>query len=88
MNFKDSSSPKDFNPITINVYIALHKKNNPNTNIDRLRKDLNHFKALKLQGQKCDCGNPIWIIGSAISGWDCFTCIAGETDSSDDFEII
>ncbi len=27
---------------------------------------------------KCNCGNPIWVIGSAITGNACFSCITGE----------
>ena len=26
-------------------------------------------------GVKCACGNPIWVIGSALAGNACFTCI-------------
>jgi len=40
------------------------------------------------QGARCDCGNPIWVIGSAFSGFDgCFTCITGEACPEDDYEI-
>lgn len=38
-------------------------------------------------GTKCECGNPIWVIGSAWAGNKCFTCITGKTPSSDDYEI-
>ena len=55
--------------------------------MNRLKKDLLYFKQLKLKGEKCICGNPIWIIGSAISGKACFTCITGERDFSDAYEI-
>jgi hypothetical protein len=34
------------------------------------------------------CGEPIWATGTAIVGWNgCFTCISGENDDSEDFEI-
>jgi len=34
------------------------------------------------------CGSPIWAIGTATVSWNgCFTCITGEADNSDDFEI-
>ncbi len=38
-------------------------------------------------GVKCDCGNPIWVIGSAITGNACFTCITGEAVPDSDYEI-
>ncbi len=37
---------------------------------------------------KTVCGQPIWAIGSATVDWDgCFTCITGEADESEDYEI-
>lgn len=43
---------------------------------------------LKRRLQKCPCGNPIWAVGSALTGSPlCFTCITGSADPSDDFEI-
>lgn len=44
----------------------------------------------KKNGTKCMiCGQPIWAAGSAITGtYMCFTCITGEADDSDDYEII
>jgi hypothetical protein len=38
-------------------------------------------------GARCECGGPIWVIGSAEVGLSCFTCITGEADPSDDYEI-
>lgn len=43
---------------------------------------------LKRRLQKCDCGNPIWAVGSALAGSSmCFSCITGTADPSDDFEV-
>lgn len=39
------------------------------------------------KGQKCSCGNPIWVAGSVFVGNSCFTCITGEVDASEDYEI-
>ncbi len=39
------------------------------------------------KGQKCSCGNTIWVAGSIFVGNSCFTCITGETDASEDYEI-
>jgi hypothetical protein len=38
-------------------------------------------------GVTCSCGNPIWVIGSALAGNACFTCITGETPTAEDYEI-
>lgn len=78
---------ENFIPISINKFVAKQRKMNSDTDVEELKKNLNHFRALKLKGEKCDCGNPIWIIGSAIAGKICFTCLTGETDTSEDYEI-
>lgn len=49
----------------------------------RLRNALEAY----LAGTRCDCGEPIWVIGSAEAGLMCFTCITGSTDCSEDYEI-
>lgn len=41
---------------------------NPVIKAGELKRDLEEFKKRKTQGELCDCGNPIWIIGSAITG--------------------
>jgi hypothetical protein len=43
----------------------------------------------KLSGKKCEnCGNEMWAAMSGILGWDgCYPCMAGESDSSNDYEI-
>ena len=45
--------------------------------------------ALKKLGVTCeDCENAIWVLGSVIVGRNtCFTCITGEADDSEDYEI-
>jgi hypothetical protein len=48
-----------------------------------LRRAINDRK----KSVKCYCGNDIWIIGSAIAGNGCFTCITGESFPTDDYEI-
>ena len=72
-----------FVPVKIEEYIESHMKNNPT----ELRKNL--WIALKdyEDGQKCNCGNAIWVIGSAIAGNASFTCITGEAFPDQDFEI-
>lgn len=77
----------NFNYISIDNFIIKTFDNNSNLNSQELKESLNEFKIRKLKGEVCNCGNEIWIIGSAYSGKGCFTCITGETDCSDDYEI-
>jgi hypothetical protein len=88
MNFKPLFASARFNPISIDAYLKLHKIDNPNEDLVKLKANLIRLKKLKEEGAKCECGNPIWIIGSAFSGMSCFTCLTGEADCSDDYEII
>lgn len=86
-----SSQPKYTNPnfasISIDNFLQKHKKKNKKENIAELKEQLLYFKKLKTAGATCDCGNEIWIIGSAFSGKTCFTCLTGESDPSNDYEI-
>lgn len=67
--------------------MELHLKSNPSENKNdlekRLKSALNDYK----NGIKCSCGNDIWVIGSAAVGNSCFTCITGESEPTDDYEI-
>ena len=52
---------------------------------------LDSFTEQRDAGVHCDqCGDtPIWAIGSSIAGYPvCFTCLTGETDASDDCEVL
>jgi hypothetical protein len=76
-----------FTPISKQDYIKMHLKSNPRENekdlIKRLDEALEDFK----NGVKCACGSAIWVLGSASMGNSCFRCIAGESESTDDYEI-
>ncbi len=77
----------NFVPINIEKFAQMVVKNNKED------KKENVIKAIKAsikdvrKGIKCSCGNPIWVAGSAFTGNSCFTCITGETDTSEDYEI-
>lgn len=77
----------NFNYLSIDEYVKTTIDQDSNLNTQELVKSLEQFKARKLKGELCDCGNEIWIVGSAISGKGCFSCITGETDSSGDYEV-
>ncbi len=76
-----------FKKISISKYIELYLKSNPGTKRKKITEGLK--KALKAykKGIKCRCGNPIWVIGSAVAGNACFTCITGEAHPDNDYEI-
>jgi hypothetical protein len=87
MSFESNTEINRFKKITVDSFIQMYKQSNPDENVAELRNNLLHFKKLKKRGEKCICGNPIWAIGSAISGKGCFTCITGESYTTDDYEI-
>ena len=78
-----------FCPISIDAYLQINKKNNPGEDTQSLRKTLAITVKDKQDGAAChQCGQPIWAIGTAVVGWNgCFTCITGEADNSEDYEI-
>ncbi len=77
----------DFTPISINNYLALHLKNNPSANEAKLRSKLDRILSEFNEGIKCDCGNPLWVIGSALLGMGCYSCLTGEKLPTENFEI-
>lgn len=76
-----------FIPISLEKYIKLHLKSNPETSREEITSGLKDALRAYKEGVKCSCGNPIWVIGSAIVGYSCFTCITGEAYPDDDYEI-
>lgn len=76
-----------FVPIAVDAFVALHVKVNPDEDPEDLRSRLNEALEARKAGAPCDCGEPIWVIGSAVAGHACFTCITGEAAPHDDFEI-
>ena len=76
-----------FVPVGIEQYIQLHVRRNPHEKSAQLRARLQECVAAALRGERCECGEPIWVIGSAIAGHACFTCITGEAAPSEDYEI-
>jgi hypothetical protein len=76
-----------FVPISIAKYIPLHIKSNPGEPREALEAALRESLTAAERGECCDCGEPIWALGSAIAGRACFTCITGQANPSDDYEI-
>lgn len=76
-------------PIRLDEFLNQLVKVNSGENKRAIRQKLMAIVEDKQNGATCiQCGNPIWAIGSAVVGWNgCFTCITGEANSSDDYEI-
>ncbi|MCM2534315.1 hypothetical protein NDK43_27440 [Neobacillus pocheonensis] len=76
--------------ISINEFAKSYVKNNKSEDLQEIKKKLKSAAENKRAGAVCiTCDSPIWAIGSAIVEWNgCFTCITGESDSSEDYEIV
>jgi hypothetical protein len=76
-----------FIPITLEEYLIIHLKSNPDENGKEFRNRLEAALDAFNNGIKCECGNDIWVVGSASAGYRCFTCITGESHPTGDYEI-
>ncbi len=76
-----------FAPITIQDYVKLHVKNNRGDKAAEVTAQIQRALEAYKAGERCQCGEPIWVIGSSQVGLMCFTCITGEADPSSDYEI-
>jgi hypothetical protein len=76
-----------FVPIQLEDYVEKYLACNPGSKRSevraRLESALDDYKA----GARCQCGSRIWVIGSAEVGHACFTCITGQAESDEDYEI-
>jgi len=66
--------------------VEKHLINNPSENEKDLRSRLDSAIEAYQNGERCSCGNDIWVVGSASVGNSCFTCITGESFPNDDYE--
>lgn len=76
-------------PISIEKFAERFVRENKDENKHQVINNLKSAANRKENGVTCIvCSQPIWAIGSAITGTDmCFSCTTGESDSSDDYEI-
>lgn len=78
--------------ITIEEFLDSHLKNNPSEKRTKedLRVKLKKTIKAKAHGAACiSCGKKdIWAAGSVlVESKMCFSCITGETDDSEDYEV-
>lgn len=76
-----------FKWVRLEDYVALHLRANPGTERSELIKRLDYAVDAHRKDVRCQCGAPIWIIGSAEAGLACFTCITGQAVPDNDYEI-
>ena len=76
-----------WNPISIDRYVKIHLKKNPNEQEKVLRIRIEAALDDYNNGVKCKCGKDIWIVGSASSPFGCFSCISGRKYPAGDYEI-
>jgi hypothetical protein len=79
---------RGFTSISIPKYVKLHVASNPSTNVKELAQQLQQVLEAKLAGARCQCGEPIWVIGSVQVGLSCFTCITGDAVPENDYEVV
>jgi hypothetical protein len=78
---------KGFIPIKPRKFVEKYLKSNPGYSRKEITSGLKTALDDYKSGVKCDCGSPIWVIGSAVTGNACFSCITGEAIPDDDYEI-
>lgn len=77
-------------PISIKEFAKKTAQTNKDINEKELIKALNDSLNAKKNGAKCcQCGQPIWAAGSAVTGINmCFSCTTLEADDSEDYEVV
>ena len=76
-----------FIAVSFDDYVEKFLKSNPDEDRAEVIEGLHDALDAARQGARCQCGEPIWIIGSSVVGLACFTCITGEAVPDDDLEI-
>ena len=76
-------------PITVTEFVKQTVEINPDFDAETLITSCKEALRAKQSGATCMiCNSPIWAAGSAITGtYMCFTCMTGEMDDSEDYEI-
>ena len=77
----------EFIMISRNEYVNLFLNANPSESRSEVEARLDKAIAAFCSGARCECGQPIWIVGSAEAGCRCFTCITGDATPNSDYEI-
>lgn len=77
--FEGFNLNEDLVPIGFDDCLSMLLQSIPNTNKEALTEALKQMVALKKEGVRCTCDQPMWAIGSAIAGKPlCNTCYIEE----------
>jgi len=76
-----------FKPISIEDYLKKYLAINLNADKDEIETKLNTALTKFHLGEKCPCGNDIWVIASAFIDNCCYSYLTGKSESDDDFKI-
>lgn len=67
-----------FKPISIEDYLKKYLAINLNADKDEIETKLNTALTKFHLGEKCPCGNDIWVIASAFIDNCCYSCLTGK----------
>lgn len=69
---QSSAAGTGFTAISLREYVKRHLRANPSTKQAELIARLRQALDARRNGVLCQCGAPIWVIGSAEAGLRCF----------------
>ena len=76
-----------FIPVRVDQFVAQYLRNHKDADGQALRAAVEDALAAWRQGVRCACGRPLWVAGSAVAGYGCFSCITGSAEPDGDPEI-
>jgi len=80
-------SMNGFIPVSIHQFVEQYMRNNKGTDREAIRAAVEDALSAWRHGVRCACGKPIWVAGSAVAGYGCFSCITGAVQPEGDPEI-
>ncbi len=83
---KGVSMPR-FVAVRLNQFVKQYLRHHKDADADEVRASVEDALAAWRQGVRCACGNPLWVAGSAVAGYGCFSCITGSAEPDGDPEI-
>jgi hypothetical protein len=72
----------------VDQFVAQYLRNHKDADGHAIRAAVEDALAAWRQGVRCACGRPLWVAGSAVAGYGCFTCITGSAEPDGDPEIL
>ncbi|WP_372682500.1 hypothetical protein [Desulfosarcina sp.] len=76
-----------FIAVRLTQFVKQYLRNHKEADANEVRAAVEDALAARSQGVRCACGKPLWVAGSAVAGYGCFTCITGSPEPDGDPEI-